>query len=111
MHKLHVSAKWKMANVSTGNVNTKETKLRVTHHEGRFDKSGMYRDWLYGNDRRLANIIGFLLTVMSIGIFFYSIQFLGSDKWDMPAPLLRKPDFVRRATEDAQKSEKTQSAT
>mmetsp|Transcript_17952 Transcript_17952/g.28092 ORF Transcript_17952/g.28092 Transcript_17952/m.28092 type:complete len:170 (-) Transcript_17952:73-582(-) len=94
VHKLHQSAKWKMANISQANVNTRNHEIRTTHQEGRFDKEGMYRDFLYGNDRRLANTCGTVLFGMAIGIFFYTIDFLGSDKWDMPAPLLKKPDLI-----------------
>ena len=107
MHKLHNSAKWKQANVTPvrGGVSSDLT-FRNTHKEGRYDTSGMYRDWLYGNDRRYVNFVGFVLFVLIFSVFSYTIKFLGSDKWDMPAPLLKTPDLAAKPGDPGAKFQK-----
>ena len=57
-HKLHSGVRWKTANVVTNVAGGKDYRLRETHGEGTFDETGMYRDWLYGDERRYANYLG-----------------------------------------------------
>jgi hypothetical protein len=90
-HKLHSSARWKNANVSTNVVSGKDFRLRETHGEGRVDETGMYRDWLYGEERRFANYLGATLGFISLSLFYYTMKSMSNETWDLPAPLLSKP--------------------
>ncbi|EPY35396.1 hypothetical protein AGDE_07388 [Angomonas deanei] len=48
----------------------------------------MYRDWLYGDERRYANYVGFVLGALAIFLFFYTMRMMSSETWDIPAPVL-----------------------
>ena len=96
VHKLHAGAKWKKANLMTNQVGGKDLRIRDTHGEGRVDEQGMYRDWVYGTERRYANMLSMLLFGTSVSLFYYTIRILRSDKWDMPAPLLMKPEIIKK---------------
>ncbi|KEG05943.1 hypothetical protein DQ04_17131010 [Trypanosoma grayi] len=48
----------------------------------------MYRDWLYGDERRYANYIGVALGLLSIGLFLYTMRVMGTETWDIPTPVL-----------------------
>ncbi|KAH8616804.1 hypothetical protein ERJ75_000442400 [Trypanosoma vivax] len=48
----------------------------------------MYRDWLYGDERRYVNYVGVVLGVVSISLFFYTMRVMGNETWDIPAPML-----------------------
>ncbi len=93
-HKLQSSARWKTANLITNVVGGKDFRLRETHGEGRIDDTGMYRDWLYGEERRFANYAGLAMGFTSIGLFYYTMKMMGAESWDIPAPLLTKPPDV-----------------
>lgn len=93
-HKLQSSARWKTANVITNVVGGKDYRLRETHGEGRVDDTGMYRDWLYGEERRFANYSAIALGCTSISLFYYTMKMMGQETWDIPAPLLTKPPDV-----------------
>eukprot|EP00760_Papus_ankaliazontas_P006534 PhM_4_TR13085/c0_g1_i1/m.56732 len=95
VHKLNQSAKWKKANISANAVGGKDLRLRDTHGEGTTDEMGMYRDWVYGSERRYANMIAGTLFVLATGLFFYTVRMLRSDNWDIPAPMLVKPDALK----------------
>lgn len=87
-HKLHNSVRWKNANLVTNVAGGKDYRLRETQGEGSFDETGMYRDWLYGDERRYANYVGVLLGAVSIGLFFYTMRVMSSETWDIPTPVL-----------------------
>jgi hypothetical protein len=89
-HKLHGSARWKTANLVTNVAGGKDYRLAETHGEGRVDETGMYRDWLYGEERRYANYVGIALFCTSASLFYFTIRTMGSESWDIPAPLLVK---------------------
>ncbi|RNF02871.1 hypothetical protein TraAM80_06086 [Trypanosoma rangeli] len=87
-HKLNNSVRWKNANLITNVVGGKDFRLRETQGEGTFDDSGMYRDWLYGDERRYANYVGVALGCLSIGLFLYTMRVMSAETWDIPAPVL-----------------------
>ncbi|ORC85076.1 uncharacterized protein TM35_000381510 [Trypanosoma theileri] len=87
-HKLNNSVRWKNANLIANVAGGKDYRLRETQSEGTFDETGMYRDWLYGDERRYANYIGITLGLLSIGLFFYTMRVMGTETWDIPAPVL-----------------------
>ncbi|KAH9588766.1 hypothetical protein LSM04_005816 [Trypanosoma melophagium] len=87
-HKLNNSVRWKNANLIANVAGGKDYRLRETQSEGTFDETGMYRDWLYGDERRYANYIGVTLGLLSIGLFFYTMRVMGTETWDIPAPVL-----------------------
>ncbi|AAZ12760.1 uncharacterized protein TEOVI_000528600 [Trypanosoma equiperdum] len=87
-HKLNHSVRWKNANLITNVAGGKDYRLRETQGEGTFDESGMYRDWLYGDERRYANYIGVVLGVLSISLFLYTMRVMGAETWDIPTPVL-----------------------
>lgn len=87
-HKLNNSVRWKNANLITNVAGGKDFRLRETQGEGTFDETGMYRDWLYGDERRYANYCGLALGSLSIFLFFYTMNVMGKETWDIPAPVL-----------------------
>ncbi|RNF26013.1 uncharacterized protein Tco025E_01762 [Trypanosoma conorhini] len=87
-HKLNNSVRWKNANLIANVAGGKDYRLRETQGEGTFDESGMYRDWLYGDERRYANYIGVALACLSIGLFLYTMRVMSAETWDIPAPVL-----------------------
>lgn len=87
-HKLHNSVRWKNANLVANVSGGKDYRLRETQGEGTFDETGMYRDWLYGDERRYANYVGLFLGCFAIGLFFYTMKVMGTETWDIPAPVL-----------------------
>jgi hypothetical protein len=91
VHKLHSSARWKKSNLITNVVSGKDFRLRETHGEGRVDETGMYRDWLYGEERRFANYLGTALLCVSLSLFYYTMKSMSNETWDLPAPLMAKP--------------------
>lgn len=100
--KLQNSARWKNANLVTNVVGGKDFRLRETHGEGRFDETGMYRDWVYGEERRWGNIIGITCGLVSFALFYYTLNTLGAETWDLPAPLMsRPPDVAAKPVMDA----------
>jgi hypothetical protein len=90
-HKLHQSARWKTANVVTNVAGGKDFRLRETHGEGRVDETGVYRDFLYGEERRLANYSVTALAAMVFALFYYTVNVMGSETWEIPQPLQQKP--------------------
>ncbi|EPY31612.1 hypothetical protein STCU_03368 [Strigomonas culicis] len=48
----------------------------------------MYRDWLYGDERRYANYVGLSLAALAIFLFFYTMRVMSAETWDIPAPVL-----------------------
>ncbi|EAN94689.1 hypothetical protein C3747_26g243 [Trypanosoma cruzi] len=104
-HKLNNSVRWKNANLITNVAGGKDYRLRETQGEGTFDESGMYRDWLYGDERRYANYIGVALGCLSIGLFLYTMRVMGAETWDIPAPVLasqrKKTAAAKAASEGA----------
>lgn len=92
--KLHSSARWKKANVSTNVVSGKDFRLRETHGEGYVDETGIYRDWLYGEERRFANYLGLTLGFVSLSLFYYTMRSMSNETWDLPAPLMSKPPEI-----------------
>ncbi|KPI83852.1 hypothetical protein ABL78_7102 [Leptomonas seymouri] len=87
-HKLHSSVRWKNANLVTNVAGGQDYRLRETQGEGTFDETGMYRDWLYGDERRYANYIGLSLGALAIGLFWYTMRVIGAETWDIPTPVL-----------------------
>lgn len=87
-HKLNNSVRWKNANLITNVAGGKDYRLRETQGEGTFDETGMYRDWLYGDERRYANYCGIALGGLAIFLFFYTMNIMGKETWDIPAPVL-----------------------
>ncbi|EPY38374.1 hypothetical protein AGDE_05555 [Angomonas deanei] len=87
-HKLNHSVRWKNANLVANVAGGKDFRLRETQGEGTFDETGMYRDWLYGDERRYANYVGFVLGALAIFLFFYTMRMMSSETWDIPAPVL-----------------------
>lgn len=87
-HKLHNSVRWKNANLVTNVAGGQDYRLRETQGEGTFDESGMYRDWLYGDERRYANYVGISLGLLAIGLFWYTMRVIGTETWDIPTPVL-----------------------
>lgn len=87
-HKLNNSVRWKNANLITNVAGGKDYRLRETQGEGTFDETGMYRDWLYGDERRYANYCGVALGGLAIFLFFYTMNIMGRESWDIPAPVL-----------------------
>ena len=87
-HKLNHSIRWKTANLVTNVAGGKDFRLRETQGEGTFDETGMYRDWLYGDERRYANYVGCGLGAVAIFLFFYTMNVMGKETWDIPAPVL-----------------------
>lgn len=87
-HKLHNSVRWKNANLVTNVAGGQDYRLRETQGEGTFDETGMYRDWLYGDERRYANYIGFSLGALAIALFWYTMRVIGTETWDIPTPVL-----------------------
>lgn len=87
-HKLNNSVRWKTANLITNVAGGKDYRLRETQSEGTFDETGMYRDWLYGDERRYANYCGLALGGLSIFLFWYTMNIMGKESWDIPAPVL-----------------------
>ncbi|GET85820.1 hypothetical protein, conserved [Leishmania tarentolae] len=87
-HKLHNSVRWKNANLVTNVAGGQDYRLRETQGEGTFDETGMYRDWLYGDERRYANYIGLTLGALAIALFWYTMRMIGSETWDIPTPVL-----------------------
>ncbi|KAG5487648.1 hypothetical protein LSCM4_08093 [Leishmania orientalis] len=87
-HKLHNSVRWKNANLVTNVAGGQDYRLRETQGEGTFDETGMYRDWLYGDERRYANYIGLTLGGLAIALFWYTMRVIGSETWDIPTPVL-----------------------
>lgn len=87
-HKLNHSIRWKTANLVTNVAGGKDYRLRETQGEGTFDETGMYRDWLYGDERRYANYVGCGLGAVAIFLFFYTMNVMGKETWDIPAPVL-----------------------
>jgi hypothetical protein len=94
-HKLASSARWKNANVVTNVCSGKDFRLSETHGEGRVDETGMYRDWLYGEERRFANYVAFGLFLTAIALFSYTVRKMGSESWEIPAPALLRPDLIK----------------
>lgn len=90
-HKLASGARWKSANIVTNVVSGKDFRLRETHGEGRVDETGVYRDWLYGEERRFANYLGCTLGFVSLSLFYYTMKTMSAETWDLPAPLMSKP--------------------
>lgn len=97
-HKLQSSARWKTANLITNVTRGKDFRLRETHGEGRVDDSGMYRDWLYGEERRFANYLCGAMAFTSMSLFYYTVKLMGSESWDIPAPMLAKPPEIATRT-------------
>ncbi|CAJ1016639.1 hypothetical protein, conserved [Leishmania lindenbergi] len=87
-HKLHNSVRWKNANLVTNVAGGQDYRLRETQGEGTFDETGMYRDWLYGDERRYANYIGLTLGGLAIALFWYTMRVIGMETWDIPTPVL-----------------------
>ncbi|KPA73351.1 putative mitochondrial hypothetical protein [Leptomonas pyrrhocoris] len=87
-HKLHNSVRWKNANLVTNVAGGQDYRLRETQGEGTFDETGMYRDWLYGDERRYANYIGLSLGALAIALFWYTMRVIGTETWDIPTPVL-----------------------
>ncbi|KAL7702869.1 hypothetical protein N2W54_002910 [Lotmaria passim] len=87
-HKLHNSVRWKNANLVTNVAGGQDYRLRETQGEGTFDETGMYRDWLYGDERRYANYIGLSLAALAIALFWYTMRVIGTETWDIPTPVL-----------------------
>ncbi|CBZ23445.1 conserved hypothetical protein [Leishmania mexicana MHOM/GT/2001/U1103] len=87
-HKLHNSVRWKNANLVTNVAGGQDYRLRETQGEGTFDETGMYRDWLYGDERRYANYIGLTLGALAITLFWYTMRVIGTETWDIPTPVL-----------------------
>jgi hypothetical protein len=87
-HKLHNSVRWKNANLVTNVAGGQDYRLRETQGEGTFDETGMYRDWLYGDERRYANYIGLTLGALAIALFWYTMRVIGTETWDIPTPVL-----------------------
>lgn len=87
-HKLNNSVRWKQANLITNVAGGKDYRLRETQGEGTFDETGMYRDWLYGDERRYANYCGCALGGLAIFLFWYTMNIMGKESWDIPAPVL-----------------------
>lgn len=87
-HKLHHSVRWKNANLITNVAGGKDYRLRETQGEGSFDETGMYRDWLYGDERRYANYCGMALGLLAVGLFLYTMRMMSQETWDIPAPVL-----------------------
>ena len=94
-HKLHSSARWKTANVVANVTTGKDFRLSETHGEGRVDETGMYRDWLYGEERRFANYIAFGCFLVAVALFSLTVRKMGSESWEIPAPALLKPDLIK----------------
>eukprot|EP00758_Cryptobia_borreli_P003270 Tbor_TRINITY_DN3649_c0_g1::TRINITY_DN3649_c0_g1_i1::g.240::m.240 len=87
-HKLNHGVRWKSANLIANVAAGKDYRLSETHGEGTFDETGMYRDWLYGDERRYANYIAIALFSLSCFLFFYTIRIMGSESWEIPAPVI-----------------------
>lgn len=87
-HKLHNSVRWKNANLVTNVAGGQDYRLRETQGEGTFDETGMYRDWLYGDERRYANYIGLTFGGLAIALFWYTMRVIGTETWDIPTPVL-----------------------
>lgn len=102
-HKLNGSVRWKTANLITNVAGGKDYRLRETQGEGTFDETGMYRDWLYGDERRYANYCGLALGALAIFLFFYTMNVMGKETWDIPAPVLasQKKRLAREHGSDA----------
>lgn len=98
--KLHSSARWKKANISTNVVSGKDFRLRETHGEGIVDETGIYRDWLYGEERRFANYLGLTLGFVSLSLFYYTMRSMSNETWDLPAPLMSKPPEIASSRKD-----------
>lgn len=102
-HKLHNSVRWKNANLVTNVAGGQDYRLRETQGEGTFDETGMYRDWLYGDERRYANYIGLTLGALAITLFWYTMRVIGTETWDIPTPVLAS-QRKRLAKADAEAS-------
>ncbi|KAG5511452.1 hypothetical protein JKF63_07415 [Porcisia hertigi] len=87
-HKLHSSVRWKNANLVANVAGGQDYRLRETQGEGTFDETGMYRDWLYGDERRYANYVGLILGGLAIALFWYTVRMIGTETWDIPTPVL-----------------------
>lgn len=87
-HKLNNSIRWKNANLVANVAGGKDYRLRETQGEGHFDETGMYRDWLYGDERRYANYVGASMGLLALGLFFYTMKMMSTETWDLPAPVL-----------------------
>lgn len=106
-HKLHSGVRWKTANIVANVASGKDYRLSETHGEGTFDETGMYRDWLYGDERRYANYLALSLFGLSCFLFFYTMRVMGAETWDIPAPViaaqkkrLDSEDVTRTATRE-----------
>lgn len=104
-HKLASSARWKHANVVANVAGGKDFRLSETHGEGRVDDTGMYRDWLYGEERRYANYIAGCLTLVVVTLFWYTVKKMGSESWDIPAPAVARPDLVKKGASSQKPNE------
>eukprot|EP00744_Colponema_vietnamica_P021398 GILI01030562.1.p1 GENE.GILI01030562.1~~GILI01030562.1.p1 ORF type:complete len:185 (+),score=26.51 GILI01030562.1:28-582(+) len=87
-HKLHSGVRWKTANIVANVASGKDYRLSETHGEGSFDETGMYRDWLYGDERRYANYLALSLFALSVFLFYYTMRVMGAETWDIPAPVI-----------------------
>jgi len=87
-HKLNHGVRWKTANLVPNVAAGKDYRLSETHGEGTFDETGMYRDWLYGDERRFANYLGIGLFSLSCFLFWYTMRLMGAETWDIPAPVV-----------------------
>ena len=87
-HKLNYGIKWKTANVVTNVCGSSDYRLRETHGEGKFDDTGMYRDWLYGDERRYANYAFVVLFSLCVVLYLYTMYIMGKETWDIPATVI-----------------------
>jgi hypothetical protein len=95
-HKLQNNARWKTANVTTQIAQGQHYSLRETYGEGKMDDTGMYRDWLHGEERRFANYLAIGLGVTSFTLFWYTMKTMGNEVWDIPTPTMKQPAVAGR---------------
>lgn len=95
-HILIGSTRWKTSNLTTNVASGKGYSLRESHGigNGSLDPSGQYRDWLVGEERRFANMLGVTLFCCSASLWWYTVQSLSSEQFDVPLPLLNTPPPV-----------------
>ena len=86
-HKLNSSARWKKANAVTNVGTGTDYRLRETQQEGKFDETGEYRDWLYGDERRYANWFAIAALSISGFTYWYTMRTMRMETWEIPTPL------------------------
>lgn len=74
-----------------------ENNLRHTSQEGTFDENSEYRDWMHGDDRRMANFKLAAIIFTWFAIYWYAAKKMSDETWEIPAPALQRPELIKQS--------------